>query len=133
MPQIQITLPNDQKRPGTLRFMADDMSLRFKVPCLSEIPTGTYRVDGFKHIANSAENGMNDGLAMHPTGGNALRARVFGRDTFLIHGGPPDGESLRPAEGAVRISDLDMLGMIFEIQANGMPSLVIVSEGTNGG
>jgi hypothetical protein len=142
MPTIEVSLPTDRTKIGTLQLLADDGSLiagpfsaygkadgqtatlhgnAVRSPLLpfGDTPTGTYSVPGLEATGDgttrsSHSYGPNGAIRLNPTAGDAnTAATVGGRQYLLIHGGDLNGSgNLRPTNGCIRLSNGDMITLL---------------------
>lgn len=150
-----IELPKDRMRIGVLRFFDDSMGMCGAWPCLGkssnaeaaandnpqrlstlrngDTPTGTYQLLAVRSEGTAPgaihSYGPNPVIALNPTSGDALTAKINGREGFLIHGGDLSiTGALRPTFGCVRVSNPDMAALNGLMVEYGQPAKVIIEE-----
>jgi hypothetical protein len=146
--RILIRLPKDRRRVG--RLTLEGAAAGFSCPCLGradqiraeaamnptrdplrkfgDTPAGTYAgAIGPTWADKERSYGPHPVIRLEPTGGPAAQAKANGRDGLLIHGGAPamDGQSLRPTNGCVRVSNSDQAAIVAALRAAGAHSFPV--------
>jgi hypothetical protein len=155
--QIQVVLHKDRTQPGRFQALADAAPtvLFGPVACLGkadnndaalhgnptrdskrqfgDTPTGTYHVTAM--VPHSGESDLHTygafpSLLLDPQSGDALLAKVAGREGLMIHGGAPSATGgLRPTHGCIRLTEDSQNKLIALIATASLSSLTVsVSE-----
>lgn len=144
---IQVTLPRDRTRLGTLICgdftcaclgKSDSLTAhkngnhsRDPLKQFGDTPLGTYTVSIGPVGWPMSSYGTHPVLTMDPTGGDALVAESVGkRSGLLIHGGALNREGkLRPTFGCIRVRNEHQKELVDRVKRAGGTALLIVSEG----
>ncbi len=131
---LRVTLPKSRLSPGILTLtttLQGEETVLFTAKCLGRAdtylatqannptrnpilpcgntPTGEYDCTRAPAGAGIRSYGPFERIALTPTGGQALQAKLAGRAGLMIHGGAPgNGGGLRPTEGCLRLSNTDI-------------------------
>jgi len=141
MPSIDVQLPTDRTKLGTVRLIGDDGTViagpfnaygkadggtaaangnasRNPLFPFGDTPTGGYAVPGLEATGDGTGRsthsyGPNGAIRLNPTSGDALTAAGLGRQYLLIHGGDLNANNrLRPTNGCIRLSNDDMAALL---------------------